>query len=107
MNRTIETQVGAHGTIFIEVESPEGMREAGALEKAAQQAQRAFDDAMQTIRTIARGIVENFDQEKALIRPDQVKVEFGIKCSGEVGAVVAKASTDAHFTVSLCWEHHH
>lgn len=36
--------------------------------------------------------------------PDEVTVEFGIKLGAETGIVVAKGSTEVHFTVTLCWK---
>ncbi|MCL7380569.1 CU044_2847 family protein [Streptomyces sp. 35G-GA-8] len=38
------------------------------------------------------------------LRPDSVTVEFGIKLSAEAGVVVAKAATEANFTVTLNWD---
>ncbi|MGP4000175.1 CU044_2847 family protein [Streptomyces sp. 8N706] len=35
--------------------------------------------------------------------PDKVSVQFGIKITAEAGAVIAKASTEANFTVSAEW----
>ncbi|MCP4593536.1 MAG: hypothetical protein GY842_22595, partial [bacterium] len=37
-------------------------------------------------------------------RPSKVELEFGIKFDTEVGAYVAKASTEAGFRVLLTWE---
>jgi hypothetical protein len=36
--------------------------------------------------------------------PDEVAVEFGVKMSAETGAVIAKASTEANFKISLSWK---
>ncbi|WP_327182307.1 CU044_2847 family protein [Streptomyces sp. NBC_01334] len=35
--------------------------------------------------------------------PDAVTVEFGITLSAEAGVVVARGSTEAHFTVNMHW----
>ncbi|MEU4219717.1 CU044_2847 family protein [Actinoplanes sp. NPDC026623] len=35
--------------------------------------------------------------------PDEIEVEFGIKLTAQAGAVLAKASTEAHFKVKLTW----
>ncbi|MFC5214938.1 CU044_2847 family protein [Streptomyces coerulescens] len=35
--------------------------------------------------------------------PESVTVEFGITLSAEAGVVVARGSTEAHFTVSMEW----
>ena len=106
MYSTIETQVGSHGTIRIEVEPTEGLREASALKRATQIARDAFNDAMNTAKIISKGIIEQFDQVQGEARPDKVSLEFGIKLSSEAGALVAKASADAHFKINLTWEYH-
>jgi hypothetical protein len=36
--------------------------------------------------------------------PSGGEVEFGIKLSGEVGAILAKASGEANISVTLKWE---
>jgi ribosomal protein L9 len=35
--------------------------------------------------------------------PDEVKVKFGVKVSGKMDWLVAKAATDANFEVTLVW----
>ncbi|MEO0889086.1 MAG: CU044_2847 family protein, partial [Pseudomonadota bacterium] len=36
-------------------------------------------------------------------KPDELEIEFGLKLNGEVGALIAKASTEANFTVKMKW----
>jgi hypothetical protein len=36
--------------------------------------------------------------------PDEVQVTFGIRLSGEMGAVIAKTSAEANFEVVLRWK---
>jgi hypothetical protein len=36
--------------------------------------------------------------------PARVEVTFGVKVNGSMGWLVAKAATEAHFTVTLTWE---
>ena len=36
-------------------------------------------------------------------RPGQVKVEFGVELTAQAGAVLAKAGTGCHLTVTLTW----
>ncbi|WP_230396200.1 CU044_2847 family protein [Streptomyces blattellae] len=44
------------------------------------------------------------DDARSLARPPaEVTVEFGITLSAEAGVVVAKGSTEAHFTVTMRW----
>ncbi|MFD7326120.1 CU044_2847 family protein [Streptomyces sp. NPDC059875] len=37
-------------------------------------------------------------------QPDEVTIHFGIKVTGSGEVVVAKASSDAHFEITLSWK---
>jgi hypothetical protein len=37
-------------------------------------------------------------------RPDEVSVEFGLKLDAAAGALLARAGTEAHVTVTLTWK---
>jgi hypothetical protein len=37
------------------------------------------------------------------LSPDGIEIEFGIKLSWELGAVLAKTDTEGHFQVKLSW----
>ncbi len=101
----LETHVGTHGTIKIEVEQPaEGLREAGAVERAAQIARDAFDEGLQSVRVLAKGVADHLAQLDDTQRPQKVEVEFGLKLSSEAGAFLAKATAEGQLTVTLTWE---
>jgi len=36
-------------------------------------------------------------------RPDEIEVAFGVKLSGEVGAIITKAATEGNFQIRLKW----
>ncbi|MEO0384598.1 MAG: CU044_2847 family protein [Pseudomonadota bacterium] len=36
-------------------------------------------------------------------QPDELEIEFGLKLNGEVGALIAKTSTEANFSVTVKW----
>lgn len=61
----------------------------------------SFQSALSQVKSAAETVV---DKLRSLAAPaDEVTLEFGVKLSAETGAVIAKASTDAHFTVTLKW----
>jgi hypothetical protein len=64
---------------------------------------RSFHDALERIRPMADQLVERLRNMAA--EPESIEVEFGIKLSGEVGALIASTSTEANFTVKLAWSH--
>jgi len=51
----------------------------------------AVDEAVTQLRTAAS-------------RPDKITVQFGIKITGETNAIIAKASTEANFTITAEWQ---
>jgi len=67
-----------------------------------ERAERTFESALETIRTVAEGVL---GQMAGLARhPDEVKVEFGLQLSAKAGAVLAAAAGTAHLRVELTWQ---
>jgi hypothetical protein len=58
----------------------------GALGGVRQAAMQVLD----TVRSIASP-------------PDSCEISFGLKLSGTLGAIIAKASTEANFTITMVW----
>lgn len=88
--------------IEIDTTPKQGEVEAVRPREIAEHAQDAFDQAMHAAQASAEKfiqMVKNLSQ-----KPSKVEIEFGLKLDAEVGAMVAKASTDAHYKVTLSWE---
>ncbi len=64
----------------------------------------ALDKAMSTIRQMGNRVTETVKSINVADRPSKVELEFGLKLDAEVGAYVAKTSTEASFKVLLTWE---
>lgn len=64
--------------------------------RAGQTLEQALDQLRPAVRAIRNRL--------AAMAPDEVTVEFGIVLGAETGVVVAKGSTEVHFTVSLSWQ---
>jgi Trypsin-co-occurring domain 1 len=99
MAEIVRFEVGA-GSVLVETEEdtfgvdqvargPDGVVEAG----------RRLEDALGSVRDAAASSLDVLRQ----LSPDGVEVEFGIKLAGEAGAIIAKASSEGHFTVKLSW----
>ena len=73
-------------------------------EELAEKSARALDSAMGTIRAMAHRVTETVKDIKLAERPDEVTIEFGLKLDAEAGAYIAKAGTEAGFSVTLTWE---
>ena len=87
-------------SVLVEVEdarvgrAPVGRREDGVWE-----ATQTFKDALAHVLPAAQAIVEHLKG----LSPHQIEVEFGIKLSGEAGALIAKTGAEGHFQVKLAW----
>ncbi|WP_300039510.1 CU044_2847 family protein [uncultured Roseobacter sp.] len=61
----------------------------------------AFSEAMDRIKPMANQLIGTL--KDLAETPDTVAVKFGLKLSAGAGVIVAKASTEANFEVSLTW----
>lgn len=102
----IESKVGKDGKLLIEVTEGKGHVGFGAHEthnENNQVAQQAFNQAMDTIRLTAEGVVNTLDAMEK--QPDHAKLDFGIKIDAEKGAMLARAdSRGTQLRVSLGWK---
>ena len=88
--------------IEIDTTPEQGEVEAARPREIAEHAQDAFEQAIHTARASAEKFIQ---MAKSLSqKPSKVEIEFGLKLDAEVGAMVAKASTNAHYKVTLSWE---
>lgn len=79
----------------------------GALELAALRPGEVVARARESIETaidqIKPGIIAVTRRLRAM-SADEMTIEFGIVLGAETGAVVAKGSAEAHFSVTLSWK---
>lgn len=88
--------------IIVEFAPRPGMKQVGifstdVVEKSVQ----AIDIAMNTIYYMAKRVsstVEEID-----IKPESVGIEFGLKLDADIGAMIAKAGSEATLNVKLTW----
>ncbi|GAB5449352.1 CU044_2847 family protein [Gymnodinialimonas sp.] len=65
------------------------------------QATKGFSEALSGIRPIAEGIVMQTSTLSSA--PTKIEASFGIKLSGELGAILAKTTAEANVQVTLTW----
>ncbi len=91
--------------ILVEFAPRPGVRQVALVPKdLAGKSALALDKAMSTIRQMGDRVTKTVKSINVADRPSKVELEFGIKFDTEVGAYVAKASTEAGFRVLLTWE---
>ena len=89
--------------VFVEIDPSIQSREVEASRQSKENSRirESFDQALKTIRASANQIVKAM---KSLSQPPtEFEVEFGLKIDGELGAVVARTLTSAHYVVKLTW----
>jgi hypothetical protein len=90
-------------TIDFEVVAIQGGKVRAARgDEIVAEAQQKLETALGTVRSVTSAVLAqltDFPQS-----PAEVEIEFGCKIVGEVGAVIAKASTEGHFLVKLKWQ---
>ena len=101
MSEIIEFQTGDGLVFAVEVAETEDHVYRKVSTEPDDDSPRSFSRALERIRPVANELAEKL---KGLsYRPDEVEVEFGIKLSGKVGALIASTGTEANFKIRLTW----
>ena len=88
--------------IYVEITEVDGPTDYSLVSRRGDKDMVAsMDSALSTVRPVADRLMSTMDE--LVIRPREVEVEFGIKLSAEIGAFLASATTEGHFTVKLKW----
>ena len=106
MKHFIEFSLEDGDTITVEVDEPEGergtRRVARGTEEKPERAPQTFEQALSRVRpatekviTVLRGLVQ---------KTDEIEMEFGFSLSADAGVIIASASTQATYRVTLRWK---
>ena len=95
------------GVIWVEVDEPEaegGTVRAGRLGDMLKkvQAKITFDEALNQVCTSTERLITRL--RKLSDQPNEIEVVFGFKMNAEIGASIAKASSEANYTVTMRWQ---
>lgn len=117
MGKLVEFPLRDGGSVLVEVDdagpsrpagevtrgwADHGQRAADQARQGIEQAQETFEQAVERLQPALHGLLR---QMRSLPdSPDEVKLEFGLQLSAEMGAFVAKAATTGNFTVSVTWQ---
>ena len=92
-------------TILVEVEEPEAV---GGITRASRkpgevfiEAKESFEQALEKMRTSAELVVTKL--RDLSVKPDEMEMEFGFNLSAQFGAVIASATAEANYKVTLRW----
>jgi hypothetical protein len=101
----VEFPLEGGGTVFVEVDEVRisdgvvrrGLSPTDLVSKTDQTLEAAFARVRPVAVALVSGLRDLVDA------PDEIQVSFGVRLSGEVGAVIAKTSADANFEVVMRW----
>jgi predicted RNase H-like HicB family nuclease len=90
------------GSIVVEVDEPEtsGTIRAGRGD-TIEKARETLEEALNKVLPAAKSVVEKLHTMGNA--PDEIEVTFGVKLTTVAGAVIASASVEANFDVTLRW----
>lgn len=86
--------------IFAEVERPQGVFGEAAFGDGEPQ-EIDFGKALKRVKSAANELVDTI--RTMTVQPDECEITFGVKLNAQAGAIIAKASAEANFTVKLSW----
>ena len=107
MDRLIEFRSDDGSIIWVEVDEPEGE---GGTERAGRfgevlakvKAKITFDQALTQVCTATEKVIKKLRDLSD--QPDEIEMEFGFKMSSEIGASIAKVSSEGNYKVTMRWQ---
>lgn len=101
MKQIIEFPTDYGTSIYIEVDEIVEDDRIALGDRFVHTAQKTLDSALESVKPLADTIMSKI---KSLNEPaDEVEVKFGIKMSGEFGAVIACGSAEVNYEITLKW----
>jgi len=104
MKHLVQFSMEDGGWIMAEVEEQDmggAVRAGRGLEEKPEKAPQSFEQALSKVRPATERVIAQL--QNLSVELDQVEMEFGFNLSGEFGAIIAKASVEANYKVTLCW----
>ncbi|MFI1014404.1 CU044_2847 family protein [Streptomyces sp. NPDC020965] len=94
------------GAVVVEVAADEpGVEAVSRLGDTVAEATAAFEQGLDQVRHAAAVALARLRDMPS--RPDEVSLDFGMRFNAELGAVIAKSGTEAHFHVTMTWRAEH
>jgi hypothetical protein len=103
MKRITEFPLEGGGVLHVETDDPSsGPVTRGLPTETMERASETFESALGSVKNAAAAVLTHMQQLPH--RPDALEVQFGVKLSGKIGAVLSAVSGEAHFVVRVSWE---
>ncbi|WP_344924361.1 CU044_2847 family protein [Saccharopolyspora gregorii] len=102
MGRVVSMPLAGGGEVLIEAaEDASGAQRVGRGD-VVRRATETLQESLGKVRPAAEAVLDEFRRMDTT--PSKIKVQFGVKLTGEANLAVAKSSGEANFTVTLEWE---
>jgi len=99
----VEVPLAGGGNLLVEIAEDDvaAVERVGRPGQVVARGTETLQDALGHVQPAFAAVVEHL--RDMTDPPDRVTLEFGIKITGEARVVVARAATEANFTVSVEW----
>jgi hypothetical protein len=100
MKHLVKFQLQNSESVYVEAEEIAVGQHPAARGGSIEEATVCFNEALNKVKPAAEAALNAF---RELNTPDEISLEFGIKLSGSVGAILASVESEAIFKVVLKW----
>lgn len=103
MKRLVTYPLEGGGTVSVEVEDEPAVARRGLNPTdVSEKATSTFESTLASVKPAIMAIASTF---RGLVdAPEEVEIEFGLKFTGQAGAIIASAETEAHFQMRMVWK---
>ena len=104
MKHFVEFKMEDGSIVLVEVEEPVtgGTTRAGRHGELVEEAKDTFEQALSKIRPATEKVIMTL--RGLAHKPDELEMEFGFSLNAAAGVVIASASTQANYKVTLRWK---
>jgi hypothetical protein len=100
----VEFTLEGGGTIPVEVDESVsgGVVRSARPGEVVGQASESLGEALDRAMPAAQALIAKLQTLGS--RPDEIEIQFGLKLSGELGAILARTGAEGNFSVKLSWK---
>lgn len=91
----VKYEVDEETEVYFEIQPPDDFHPAGADELIGN-LKKAVEPAVEGAKAVLEKVKE--------MQPDEVEVKFGVKASGTMNWLIARAVTEGNFEITLSWK---
>jgi len=102
MTQVVTMPLDDGSTVLVEVSDNEaGIERVGRTGNIVRDTTETLQQALARVRPAAAAVLQNVREMAE--PPDKITLKFGIKLTAEAGVVVARAASEANFTITVEW----